>query len=238
MKTVAQDVRYGVRLLARQRGFAIVAVLTIALGVGISVALFSVIDAALLHPLPYSHPEQLVTIDVAEQDQEGRPIQYGPSLDDLRTWRSRSSVLTHVGMGRVHGDFVAQPRHRMVLLTLLGIFAACLTLVGIASTTAYTVARRTHELGVRLALGATHARVVMNVLADVTWAIAMGVAWGLLGAFYSTRIVSRFLFRTTPHDLFTFVTAAAVLVACAVLAAWLPARRAARLNPVVALRAD
>src|SRR5437764_998261 len=72
MRTLAHDVRYGIRLLAKQPGFSIVAVLTIALGICVSVALFSVIDAALLHPLPYSHPEELVTVLVAAQDPAGR----------------------------------------------------------------------------------------------------------------------------------------------------------------------
>ena len=72
METIWQDVRYSVRLLARQRGFALVAILTLALGIGASTAIFTVIDAAMLRPLPYPHPEQLVRVSVEIVQPTGR----------------------------------------------------------------------------------------------------------------------------------------------------------------------
>ena len=86
MDTILQDVKYGVRQLGRRPSFSIVAVLTLALGIGVSAALFSVIDAALLRPLPYPHPEELVTLDVEERRAGGEPSQYAPSMTDIRTW--------------------------------------------------------------------------------------------------------------------------------------------------------
>ena len=103
METVLQDVRYAIRQFARQPGFTTVAILTLALGIGLSSALFSVIDSALLHPLPYPHPEQLVTIDVAETGSGGRPEVHAPSVADIRRWREMSSVIGHIGSGRVSG---------------------------------------------------------------------------------------------------------------------------------------
>ena len=102
MESVWQDARYAIRQCARQPGFTVVAILTLALGIGLSTALFSVIDAALLHPLPYPHPEQLVTIQVAQTDR-GRPMQLAPSAADVRKWRGMSSVIAHIGAGRLSG---------------------------------------------------------------------------------------------------------------------------------------
>ena len=102
METIVQDVKYALRQLGRQPAFAILAGLTLALGIGVSTALFSVIDAALLRPLPYPHPEELVTIDV-EEPMKGKPSRYAPSMDDIRTWRGLNTILSHAGMGRVSG---------------------------------------------------------------------------------------------------------------------------------------
>ena len=126
----------------------------------------------------------------------------------------------------------------MLLLSLLGGFAAILTLVGTASITAYTVSRRTREFGVRLAFGATAGQLMRHIIGDAGLAIAAGTCAGFVGSFYSTTIVSKFLFRTTPHDATTFVLSAAVLAASALVAAWLPARRASTLDPLAALRAE
>src|SRR3954462_2587613 len=103
LETMIQDVRYGVRQLRRQPSFSAIAILTLALGIGVSTALFSVIDAALLRPLPYSHPEQLVTLDVQESDSSGKSIRYAPSITDMRTWRTLSTIISHAGTGRVSG---------------------------------------------------------------------------------------------------------------------------------------
>ncbi|HEY3883716.1 MAG TPA: ABC transporter permease [Vicinamibacterales bacterium] len=103
METVVQDVRYGVRQLWHQPAFSIVAVLTLALGIGLSSALFSVIDAALLRTLPYPHPEQLVTMEVDSAGPGGRLARRDPSVTDIRGWRGMSSVIDHIGSGRVSG---------------------------------------------------------------------------------------------------------------------------------------
>ena len=100
METVLQDLRYGVRLLLKHRAFSSVAILTLALGIGASTALFSVIDAALLRPLPYPDPEQLVAVSIREAD-NGEWRSYAPSMTDIRNWRSAGGIFAHVGAGRV-----------------------------------------------------------------------------------------------------------------------------------------
>lgn len=133
---------------------------------------------------------------------------------------------------------VATPRQRMVLLTMLGMSGLLLTLVGIFSMTAYAVARRTREIGVRVAFGARPSQVVLVVLRDAFWPVSLGVVAGLAGAFYATRVIRSFLFETTPHDPATLAAVVVVLCAAACVAAWLPARRAASVDPLTALRAE
>ena len=103
METMLQDVKYALRQLGRQPSFAILAGLTLALGIGVSTALFSVIDAALLRPLPYPNPEQLITLDVEETGRDGKSGRYAPSMVDIRTWRTLTGIISHAGMGRVTG---------------------------------------------------------------------------------------------------------------------------------------
>ncbi len=135
-------------------------------------------------------------------------------------------------------DNVETPRHRTLLLGLLGGLGLTLTLVGIFGVTAYAVARRTREIGIRMAFGARPLDVVVRMVRDAAWPMVAGLCAGLAGAYYATRAVESFLFETTPHDPVTFVSVAVLMVLAGLLAAWLPARRAARIDPVVALRAE
>lgn len=103
LETIIQDVKYGCRQLAQHPSFALVAILTLALGIGVSTALFSVIDAALLRPLPYSHPEELVSVNVEETRPGREPSQFAPSMSDIRAWRTLTPIVAHAGTGRVAG---------------------------------------------------------------------------------------------------------------------------------------
>jgi ABC-type antimicrobial peptide transport system permease subunit len=135
-------------------------------------------------------------------------------------------------------DRIVTEHHRTELLGLLGALGLLLALVGVASVTAYAVARRTQEIGVRMTFGARPGQVVRTMMADAVWPVAIGLVLGLVGAFFATRVVASFLFETTVHDPATFAAVVATVVVSAILAAWLPARRAARVDPVVALRAE
>jgi predicted permease len=136
------------------------------------------------------------------------------------------------------GQQVAAPRQRTLLLTLLGIFGLVLTLVGIFSMTAYAVARRTREIGVRVAVGARPSQVVTAMIGGAVRPVIYGLAAGLAGTYYATQLIARFLFETDPGDPVTIGAVVALVGAAACLAAWLPARRAASIDPVIALRAD
>ena len=164
------------------------------------------------------------------------------SLDRLKQTAESIGPRVLVGRARPAAAVISQqmttPRHRMLLLTMLGVFGLLLTLVGIFSMTAYAVARRTREVGVRIAFGARPAQVVGVMIRDASWPVALGLVAGLAGTYYATRVIASFLFQTAPYDPLTLVSVVALLAAAACLAAWLPARRAASIDPVAALRAD
>jgi putative ABC transport system permease protein len=133
---------------------------------------------------------------------------------------------------------VSIPRQRTALLALLGALGLLLALVGVFGVTSYAVTRRTREIGVRMAFGAKPRDVVMTMVKDAGVPIALGIAVGFGGAWFLTQMIATFLYETTPRDPLTFALVAIVLGIGGTLAAWIPARKAARVDPVVALRAD
>jgi len=119
-----------------------------------------------------------------------------------------------------------------------GVLALVLASVGLYGLLAYTVARRTNEIGVRMALGAGRARVVQLVMSDACRLVGLGTALGLLAAPLTSRLVASMLFGLAPTDPATLVAAAAVLGVSGLIASFLPAYRAARVDPMVALRQE
>jgi putative ABC transport system permease protein len=189
-------------------------------------------------PDPNRNDTSSLTLAMIMRLREGAPL----SIDRLKQTAEAVGPRVLVGRARpataVLSQQVAEPRHRMLLLTLLAVFGLLFTLVGIFSMTAYAVARRTREIGVRVALGARPGQVVAAMIRDAVWPVALGLVAGLAVTYYATRLIASFLFQTTPHDPTTLVAVVAGLGAAACLAAWLPARRAASVDPVTALRAD
>jgi predicted permease len=126
-----------------------------------------------------------------------------------------------------------------ILATLGGLFGALALVIagiGIFALLAFQVARRTNELGVRMVLGATRGAMVGMVLKDVAWMLVPGIALGAGAALMVTGLASGILFGLTPTDPMAFGIAAAVLAAAAAAASWFPARRASRVDPLIALR--
>jgi putative ABC transport system permease protein len=133
-------------------------------------------------------------------------------------------------------ESVAQPRLRTTLLVLFSGVALALSLVGVYGVMAYAVSERTHELGVRIALGATPAEIRTLVTREGGRLAAVGIALGIAGAVATSRALGALLFGVSATDPLTFAIAAIGLVIAGVAAAYLPARRASRIDPVVLLR--
>ena len=122
------------------------------------------------------------------------------------------------------------------LTTFFGLLALLLACVGLYGVMAYAVARRTNEIGLRMALGAEREHALWMVLRETLWLMAGGVCIGLPLALAASRLVSSMLFDLKPTDPVTMSTATLILVAVAALAGYLPARRASLVDPMVALR--
>jgi predicted permease len=132
----------------------------------------------------------------------------------------------------------AQPRF---ILLVLGVFAAIglvLVAIGVYSVIAYTVSRQTQEIGIRIALGASYGDVVGMVFRMGFWLIGVGLAVGLGASYAASKVLATELFGVTAHDPATFVGVALVVLAAGAAACWIPARRASRVDPVVALRTE
>jgi ABC-type antimicrobial peptide transport system permease subunit len=143
---------------------------------------------------------------------------------------------------RTHDDQIARMSGQEILFARLsgffGVVALALAGVGLYGLTSYMVVRRTGEFGVRMALGALPRQVLSLVLRESLSPVAAGVVLGLVAAYGASGLVASMLFGLSPVDSVTYGTVPVILLAVAVLASLVPARRATRVNPVVALRAE
>jgi putative ABC transport system permease protein len=135
-------------------------------------------------------------------------------------------------------DATAESRFYLVLLTAFAAIALALAAVGIYGVMSYAVSRRTHEIGIRVALGADPRSIVGIVVRQALTVAAIGAGVGLVVAFAFTRLMRGILYGVAPTDLMTFLSVTAVLVGVAVVASLIPARRATRIDPLEALRSD
>jgi hypothetical protein len=141
-------------------------------------------------------------------------------------------------MEQLVSNSIARPRLYAVLLGVFAGVAVALTTIGIYGVMAYSVAQRIREIGIRMALGAQRGDVMRLVLGQSLVLTAFGIAAGIAGAFAVTRYLQQMLFGLTPLDPATFVTVALTFGVIAALAAFVPARRATRVDPLVALRCE
>ena len=139
-------------------------------------------------------------------------------------------------MEAIIADTMTEARSQTRLLGIFSIMAVALAAIGIYGVLACSVAERTHEIGIRMAMGAEGKDVLWMVLRRTLVLAGSGVLIGTLGALAVTRVLEKFLFEVTPTDPSTFLAVTGVLVVIALLASWIPARRAAGVYPVVALR--
>ncbi len=133
---------------------------------------------------------------------------------------------------------VAAPYFRTLLLVVFAGVAVCLAMAGVYGVMAYVVSQRANEIGVRIALGARSADVLKLVLRQAMLLTAAGLAIGLAGAFAASKLIESMLFEIKPNDPLTYLAVSMLLALVALLASWIPARRAARVDPLVALRQE
>jgi putative ABC transport system permease protein len=141
-------------------------------------------------------------------------------------------------MDEILSDSIARQNFNMLLLAVFAIAALALTAVGIYGVMAYSVAQRTHEIGVRMALGADRARIRNLVVGKGMSTAGLGVIVGLAAAAFLARFLAGFLFGVRAWDPMVFISVPVLLALVALFAIWIPARRAARLEPIEALRVE
>ncbi|PYS34824.1 MAG: hypothetical protein DMF75_05395 [Acidobacteria bacterium] len=133
---------------------------------------------------------------------------------------------------------VAQPRFRTMILVTFSLLALVMASIGIYGVMNYLVIQRTREFGIRLSLGATQTDVLRLVLGRAATLIGAGTCLGLVGSVLLVRLITKLLFGTAPLDPLTFAAVPVLLAAVALVASYIPARRATRIDPIVALRCE
>jgi putative ABC transport system permease protein len=167
----------------------------------------------------------------------GHPTSLVPALRNAVWSIDANQPIANIStLEKIVSDSIAQPRLSMLLMGLFGALALLLAAVGIYGLLSYAVTQRTQEMGIRMALGARTPDVLKLILTQGMTLALIGIAIGLIGSFALTRLIEGLLFGVTPTDATTFVSVSAVLIGVALLACYFPARRATKVDPLVALR--
>jgi len=167
------------------------------------------------------------------------PAALAPSLRETIALVNRTVPVTEVQtMDDVVSGANARPRFTLVLLATFAAVALVLAAVGIYGVISYAVSRRTHEIGVRVALGASPMTVVRLVVGQGMRVVAAGVVAGVAGALVVTRLMANLVYGVRVTDPLTYVGVALLLTVVALVASYIPARRATRIDPLVAMRTE
>ena len=180
-----------------------------------------------------------VTYLVATLRTAGDPRALERSLRDVvRSIDPQQPVSGISTMDALLADSVKEPRTQALMLGAFGVLAFIMTCIGVYGVVSYSVTQRTHEIGIRIALGAEARSVLELVVGQGTTLSAIGTIVGIAASFWATRLVRASLYEVSAVDPWIFVAAAAGILAVTILASYLPARRATRIDPVTALRAE
>ncbi len=191
------DLRYGRRPLAKNPGVSLIAILTLALGIGANTAIFSVVNAFILRPLPYGDPDRLMMVDSQHRGQSN-----GVSLLDFEDWRRQNNVFEELAFFNLRWNANLE------------------------------FANETETLG--LTFGTANLFSTLQVAPFLY--VTIGLTIGLAGALALTRLMTSLLFEVSPTDPATFGAVALGVIVATLLACYIPARRATKVDPLVALR--
>jgi predicted permease len=200
-------------------------------------------------PVSAPRPEMYTTVrqtsrgssafDVVVRVATGDPLRVVPGLRAvIRSVDPTAAVGSVAAMEEVISRSVGRPRFYFILLGTFAAIAIILAASGLYGLLSYAVAQRTREIGIRSALGGTRRRIVGLVAREGVYLVGLGIALGVTASILLTRLMVSMLYGVSPLDLTTWASATAVLMAAAVLAAIIPARRAANVDPLVAIRAE
>jgi putative ABC transport system permease protein len=166
----------------------------------------------------------------------GDPLQLAAAAREQVKAIDKDLPVTVTTMDQIYSDKLAGERFNTSLLGIFASVALLLAMIGVFGVINYSVAQRTHEIGIRIALGAQRGDVFRIVVGQGLVLALVGIALGAVGAFALTRLISGLLFGVSPTDGPTFVMVSLIVTVVAFLACYLPARRATKVDPLVALR--
>ena len=259
---VLRDVRHALRGMLRDPGFTVVAVLTLALGIGATTAVFSFTTAIMSARIPGRDIDRV--LGLWSTDRNSSQPRIPASAADFIEWsRRRKSFKSFAAQRfgamnlsginqpvRVRATFVTSEifdvvgkdmRGPKVFIALAEIFAAvalALAAIGIYGVVAFSVSQRTHDIGVRMAVGAAPANVLRLVIADGLAPVVLGLGIGLASALALSQLLRGILYGVTPTDPITYIAVSVVLIAVASFACAIPGRRAVQVDPLIALHHD
>jgi putative ABC transport system permease protein len=195
-------------------------------------------DAEIYLPYPQTSPGALTFVgrQLNFVVRSSAPASVAPALRSTIASRDPNLVIRINTMESLINDSIAQPRFRTWLIGIFSAFALTLACLGIYGVIAYLVTQRYKEIGIRMALGATRVNILQLILARTFKLTAAGILAGLVAAFFLSRFLSSILFGITAHDAITFIAVPLCLIVIALLAGYLPARRATHVDPVKSLR--
>ena len=193
--------------------------ITLALGIGANTAIFSVFNTVVLQPVSVPEPDTLVQL---VSTVNGEPLSTEASVDTYTYWRELADVIEDV----------------MLLMTIFGLVALLLTAIGVYGLVAYSVQQRTHEIGIRMALGARRDNILGMVIRHGVLLAAMGAALGITAAYFLASLLTSALYGVEPRDAAVFIAVPITLAVVVLVAVSIPAYRASRLHPLHALRSE
>jgi predicted lysophospholipase L1 biosynthesis ABC-type transport system permease subunit len=265
LQSVAQDLRFALRAMRKQSGLAAVLILTLALGIGVNTAIFS-IKRLRLARIDEPWREVIgVVCDIKQTAVEAAPLPelYEPTLRNAAGFYDivvRSSVSPESLTQAARAEFraldpnlplftirtlavtvqlnLARQRFAMQLLGAFALLALALAAIGLYGVLSYAVSQRTREIGLRMALGARAGDVIRMTLNESMRLVMIGAGLGFALSLAAGRVMTNLLYGVTATDPLTIACALVLLGVVALSACWLPARRAAKADPMAALRAE